>query len=68
MNWYKRIKISSAIEMLPTNTKDSFESETGREARGKAPCPECGTICTVSTCSDVNGIWWYCPKCGLVDH
>ena len=66
MNWYK--KAQTAREMLPRDATGIRENEEGRSSRGKAKCPYCGTVCTVTTCSDVGGIWWYCPKCGLVDY
>lgn len=56
-----------AVEMLPKETKEIKINENGRSARGKAPCPICKTICKVASCSDVDGLWFYCPKCGLID-
>jgi predicted RNA-binding Zn-ribbon protein involved in translation (DUF1610 family) len=66
MNWYK--KANKAADMLPPNSTDVWENETGREANGTAPCPQCGTDCKVTSCADVGGVWWYCPECGLVDN
>lgn len=66
MNWFKKAKCS-AIDMLPPDAFDIRENEEGRSARGMASCPKCKTVCTVTSCSDVGGVWWYCPKCGLVD-
>ena len=70
MNWYKKIASrppANAIDLLPRNVIDVWESETGREASGRSPCPQCNTLCRVGACSDVGGVWWYCPKCGVVD-
>ena len=64
MNWYKK---AQAADQLPSDATDVWESDTGREARGKASCPKCKTICTVTACADVGGTWWHCPNCGLVD-
>ena len=67
MSWFKKISYE-AIDFLPKNATDIWQSETGREARGKAPCPKCGEICKVTACADVGGTWWYCPDCGMVDY
>ena len=66
MNWFKKINYDN-LDILPPSATEVQLSETGREARGKAPCPKCGTVCKVTACLDVGGIWWYCPNCGLVD-
>jgi ribosomal protein S27AE len=57
----------TARDMLPKDTVNIRENENGHSARGEAPCPKCGKIVPVAICSDVRGIWWYCPKDGLVD-
>jgi len=59
--------MQTAVEMLPKETKEVKILENGRSARGRAPCPICGQICKVTACSDVNGVWFYCLKCGLID-
>ncbi len=56
-----------ATKMLPERTTNIRTLERGRCARGKTTCPYCKATCEVSVCSDVGGVWWNCPKCGLVD-
>lgn len=65
MNWYKKAQL--VRDLLPNDATDIVEHENGRSARAKSKCPNCGVVCSVAVCSDVGGIWWYCPKCGLVD-
>ena len=59
--------LESAKDMLPPGTTDVYELERGRSARGKSQCPKCQTPCDVASCSDVGGVWYHCPNCGVVD-
>jgi predicted RNA-binding Zn-ribbon protein involved in translation (DUF1610 family) len=72
MNWYKKSEHlyrpeAKADQMLPHGATDVRINEEGRSARGKCPCPECGTISKFTACSDVGGLWIWCEKCGLID-
>ena len=50
------------------NILEYRENEEGRSARGKCICPECGEIVPFSACSDVAGVWVFCPKDGMLDY
>lgn len=69
----KSEQMQSAIDIAKDrlgmiNILEYRENEEGRSARGKCICPECKKVVPFSACSDVGGVWVFCPIDGMLDY